>query len=85
MVFNSWWDIEKQNYNEHQRIEYFRKWPPPPQWLIWMIDVIWDINTMDLDDSDSFDYSPYFKKTEELGFGTQSEFEQDIHNPKWFQ
>jgi hypothetical protein len=43
MVFSAWWSREKQNLDEVQRIEYFRKWPPPPQWPTWMLDVIWDL------------------------------------------
>src|SRR5512133_570637 len=43
MVFNNWWEQEKKNWDEAQRVEYFRRWPPPPRWLKWMIDAIWDL------------------------------------------
>lgn len=43
MVFSSWWEKEKADLDEEAKIEYFRKWPPPPRWLVWMIEVLWDI------------------------------------------
>jgi hypothetical protein len=83
MVFNKWWEQTKKDYDEARRIEYFRKWPPPPRWLPWMIDVIWDIDLSEMDDPEAFDYSPYFAQTENLGFGTQAEYEEDINDPQW--
>ncbi|MCG8366997.1 MAG: hypothetical protein MJA27_27145 [Pseudanabaenales cyanobacterium] len=85
MVFHAWWEEQKQNYDEAQRIEYFRKWLPPPRWLTWMIDVIWDINLSEVDNPEEYDYSSYFARTEELGFGTQAEFERDMDDPTWLE
>jgi hypothetical protein len=48
-----------------------------------MLDVIWDLAPWELEDPDSFDYSPYFARSEELGFGTETDFESDINDPKW--
>jgi hypothetical protein len=79
MVFSQWW--KEQDFDEAQRIEYFRRWPPPPRWLEWMIDAIWDIGTWE--DGIEIDYDPYFKRTEQLGFGTKAEFERDFNDPKW--
>ena len=81
-VFSAWWD--DANFSEAHRIDYFRKWSPPPRWLEWTIEAIWDLDTSDLDDPDEFDYSPYFAQLEALGFGTQAEFERDMNDPKWF-
>jgi hypothetical protein len=83
MVFNRWWDREKGNWDEAQRIEYFRRWPPPPRWLTWMIDVIWDLNPLESENPEEFDYSLYFARTELLGFGTQAEYEKDLDDPRW--
>jgi hypothetical protein len=83
IVFGIWWDREKKKLDESQRVEYFRKWPPPPRWLTWMIDVIWETGALELDDPESFDYSPYFSRAEKLGFGTKSEFDADMEDPKW--
>ena len=85
MVFSEWWEREKRGYDEAQRIEYFRKWPPPPRWLPWMIDVIWDIDPLEMEDPETYDYSPYFARTEQLGFGTQAEYEADIDDPRWLE
>ncbi len=73
MVFFIWWEQEKRDWDEAQRIAYFRRWPPPPRWLTWMIDVIWDLDSLDTDGPDGLDYSPYFDRMESLGFGTQAE------------
>jgi hypothetical protein len=83
MVFSTWWDRQKHGLDEVQRIDYFRRWPPPPRWITWMIDVVWDVSSWELDDPETFDYSPYFARTEALGFGTQAEFERDLSDPKW--
>ncbi len=85
MVFNKWWEEEKRNWDEKQRIKYFRRWPPPPRWLTWMIDIIWDLEPLETEDPDAFDYSPYFARTEALGFGTQAEYEKDLDDPKWLE
>lgn len=81
-VFFTWWKRQKNTAlnDEAKRIEYFRKWPPPPAWLTWMIDLIWDVDPGD--DPESYDYSTYFKHTEELGFGTKEEYEREIDG--WF-
>ena len=83
MVFNTWWSREKQNYDEDQRIAFFRKWPPPPRWLTWMMDVLWDLEPWECDDPEEFDYSQYFVRVEQLGFGTHAEFELDMNDPRW--
>ena len=83
MVFHHWWKQQKGKLDQTQRIAYFQPWPPPPRWLTWAIDLIWDIELWELDDLDSFDYSPYFARIVELGWGTQTDFEQDLADPKW--
>ena len=83
MVFSAWWERQKGNLSELQRIEFFRKWPPPPRWLTWMMDVIWDLRPWELEDPESFDYSNYFKRIEAMGCGTQEDFERDLNDPKW--
>lgn len=85
MVFHVWWEQEKKKLDEAQRIEYFRLWPPPPRWLTWMIDVIWDLDPFEMEDPEEFDYTPYFARTEMLGFGNQAEYEKDIDDPQWLQ
>lgn len=82
-LFCGWWDNQKNDWKEAERIDYFRKWPPPPRWLTWMIDVIWDLEPWKLVDPEFFDYSDYFRRTEELGFGTQKDYESDLNDEKW--
>lgn len=54
--FFNWLGEEKGSLDESQRIEYLRKWPPPPAWLAWMIAVIWDLSPKGLyEDDDSED------------------------------
>ena len=83
-LYWKWWSVFNANLTEEQRIEYFRKYPPDPCWLKVMIDQIWDIRPFELEDGpDSFDYTPYFKRTEELGFGSEADHERDMDDPKW--
>lgn len=79
LFFFHWWEEQKRSLDESQRIEYFRKWPPPPRWLVWMIEVIWDLNPEGFDEDDDFDndndhLEPYFKRTEALGFGGEDDY-----------
>jgi hypothetical protein len=78
MVYSSWWEQEKEQLDEKQRIEYFRKWPPPPEWLIWMMEAIWDLDPQDFEDDDK--YSPYFKRTEALGFGSEADYKNAMQD-----
>ena len=85
MIFNKWW--ENQQFDEATKIDYFRKWPPPPRWLESMLTYVWDI----LPEGEELeDYSlyidcltPYFDRLESLGFGSKIDYENDIANPKW--
>jgi hypothetical protein len=80
MVFGEWW--EQDNKSEEQRIAYFRRWPPPPRWISWMADAIWDLEPWN---SDEFDYRPYFKKLSELGFQGVEDYERDLDDEKWLE
>jgi hypothetical protein len=83
MVFGAWWDRQKLLLDEAGRIRYFRRWPPPPRWLIWMIDVVWEVGADLVDDPDSSAYALYFARVEALGFGTRAEYQRDLDDPKW--
>ena len=75
MVFSFW--SAKARMNEAQWIEYFRKFPPPPLWLTWMICCVWDLEDEDPGaeepslDPFEYDYWVYFRRTAALGFGTE--------------
>lgn len=78
LVFFSWWDQQKDKLEESQRIDYFRKWPPPPAWLIWMIEIIWDLSPKDFEDND--DYRPYFERIKTLGFGSEDDLKDAMRD-----
>lgn len=80
-VFRRWW--RSQNLDEEQRIEYFRKWPPPPRWLEWMIDAIWAPEFEDGDDEQDLAFAPYFDRVAALGFGAKADYDKDLEDPKW--
>lgn len=81
MVFGEWW--EQQKLTEKERIEYFRKWPPPPRWTAWMAEVIWDLDPWKGEGEGEFDYSPYFKRLTDLGFEGVADYERDLDDEKW--
>ena len=60
MVFGEWW--EQQNKIEEQRIEYFRKWPAPPRWMIWMADLIWDLQLWDCEGEFDYDLIEFYER-----------------------
>lgn len=70
MVFSIWWEDEGKTFEE--KIKYFKKFPPTSEWVSWMIDVIWDIESWNytLDD-----FNPYLKKLKQLGFDGIDQFE----------
>ncbi|MFO0968349.1 MAG: hypothetical protein U0793_22570 [Gemmataceae bacterium] len=80
-VFRRWWD--SQNLEEPERIGYFRKWPPPPRWLAWLIGAIWGIEPEEDEEVEDAAYAPYFARLEALGFGSRAEYEKDLDDPKW--
>lgn len=79
MAFSRWWD--SLDWDEAGRVAYFRKYPPPPRWLQWMIDAVWDIRSWEQEDE--FDYAPYFERVERMGFGSRADYEQDLDDPRW--
>ncbi|WP_249384124.1 hypothetical protein [Chitinivorax sp. B] len=79
MAWSAWWDAGA--LSEAARIAYFKQWPPPPCWLVWMIEAIWDLQPWESEDE--FDYSPYFAQAEALGFGTQADYKADLDDPRW--
>ena len=80
MVFSRWW--ADRNLEEAARIEYFRRWPPPPRWLEWTIEALWNIDPWN-EEEDELDYAPYFERIAKLGFGTRADFEKDFNDPRW--
>ncbi|KFX91023.1 hypothetical protein O988_07947 [Pseudogymnoascus sp. VKM F-3808] len=74
MVFGAWWERQEAVWNEEQKIEYFRKYPPPPLWLAWTVRLLWLPEDEELSpDPLESDYSAYFAKAEALGLGTGEE------------
>ncbi len=84
MAFQTWW--ARENFNIEQRIAYFRKWPPSPRWLTWMLDTIWDLEPWHLEENEWFEfYKPYLAKVEGFSFPNWAEYEQDFQDEKWFE
>jgi hypothetical protein len=81
MVFQEWW--EQQAFSEEERLAYFRKWPPPPRWISWMADAIWDLEPPE--DDDDIDYVPYYHRLAQLGFTGIEDIERDLDDPKWLE
>lgn len=67
--------------DEAERIAYFRKWSPPPRWMEWTADAIWNLEPWEYECA--FDYAPYFAKLEAAGFEGVAEFEADFNDEKW--
>ncbi|MBZ5791175.1 hypothetical protein K8353_13760 [Burkholderia contaminans] len=79
MVFQEWW--EQRAWQEHERVTYFLKWPPPPRWIPWMADVIWDLEPWA--EEDEFDYTRYYAQLEQAGFGGTADVEADMEDSRW--
>lgn len=81
-VFIEW--FEKNYITEEERIKYFKKYSPPPRWLAIVADLIWDLEPYNIEQEEEFDYKPYFKRLEKLGFSGTHEYEKDIDDEQWF-
>jgi|SRR5690606_31327125 len=78
MVFGIWWNEKK--FSEKEAIDYFKRFTPPPRWLMWMADVIWGV---DVWEPEEFVNSSFYDKLTELNFiGIQS-FLSDYNDPRW--
>ena len=77
IVWWQWW--LQQAFTEEQKIEYFRRWPPPYCWLAFLIEAVWGVDTYENRDN----LASYFQRTEALGFGSQRDYERDLDDPKW--
>jgi hypothetical protein len=49
-----------------------------------MIDGIWDVEPSG-DDGGEAERSPYYGRAESLGFGSRSDYERDLDDPKWLE
>ncbi|MEJ1238002.1 hypothetical protein WBG78_07735 [Chryseolinea sp. T2] len=78
MVLGGW--AEDVLKTESVKIEYLKKYPPPPRWMAWAADFIWDLDPWETDD---FDYTPYFEKLKSIGFKGTSEYLSDLDDEKW--
>ena len=78
MVFNEWWT---QFETESVRIAYFKKWPPPPRWIIWMTNAIWNLSPWDQDEN--IDYQDYFQLLSKYGFEGFENIETDMNDEQW--
>ncbi|MGD9368632.1 MAG: DUF2971 domain-containing protein [Desulfobacteraceae bacterium] len=52
----------------------------PTRWLPWMADALWDLEPWESEEE--FDYEPYFKKLEALGFRGGNNYKQDLDDEK---
>jgi hypothetical protein len=79
LLWWEWWS--EQRFTEDQKIDYFRRWPPPHCWLVILIEAIWDIDRC----KDEEKLPLYFEHTSALGFGSQQDYERDLNDPKWLK
>jgi hypothetical protein len=78
IVFSEWYGDGYKS--EHERISYFKKYPPPPRWLGWMAEAIWNLDPWD---ECELHYTPYFNKLKQSGFEGIDDYEKDLRDEKW--
>lgn len=77
MIYTTW--FEKQFETEAARVGFFKRYPPPPRWLGWVADSIWDLEPMEED----FDYTPYLEQLASLGFAGTALYQTDLDDEQW--
>jgi hypothetical protein len=80
MVFQEWW--EQQNWPEAERVEYFRRWPPPPRWIPWMTRHLWDLAW---EVPGAFSHDRYYERVKKLGFAGVEEIDRDLADEQWLR
>ena len=78
MVFWQWW--EQKSPTETEALAYFKKYNPPPRWLGWVCETIWELDAEIALDSD---YVQELKKLETYGFKGTKDYVSDLDDPKW--
>jgi choline dehydrogenase-like flavoprotein len=76
--FVAW--FEENCKTTEEKINYFKKYSPPPRWLATVVEFIWEVEGWN---EAFYDYTPYLKKLEEQGFKGTSEYEKDLDDEKW--
>jgi hypothetical protein len=78
-VFWAWWWAQK--FTEDERIAYFRRWPPPPCWLAFLIQAVWLGDPFDAEAQANS--AQYFERTRDLGFGSRQDYERVVDESMW--
>ena len=78
MVFFEWW--EQEGWSEIERVKYFQKWPPPPRWIPWMINAIWNHPW-----KTDVDYESYYTRVTQFGFMGVEDILADSGDRKWLE
>jgi hypothetical protein len=79
IVWQAWW--RAMEFDEAAALNYLRRFPPPPRWLLWVVWALWDLEPWQLETD--VDPMPYLSRLEDWGLGSKEDFEQDIDDPKW--
>lgn len=79
MIMREW--LEQQKFSKEEMIEYYKKYNPPPRWLEWVSNRIWNYALVDAELF--FQNSIYPQKLKELGFEGIDKFQEDFEDEKW--
>ena len=63
-----------------KKINYFKKYSPPPRWLATVVEFLWDVEGWN---DGNFDYTPYLQQLKELGFEGTADYQKDLDDEKW--
>lgn len=77
MVFCEWFPVVRKT--ERERLDYFKKYNPPPRWLGFVARSVWDIQNWT---EPGFSYDPYFQKLKEAGFVEVDDYQKDLDEDK---
>jgi hypothetical protein len=76
--FVIWFEENCKTFAE--KINYFKKYSPPPRWLATVVEFLWEVEGWN---DANFDYTPYLKRLEEIGFTGTSDYQKDLDDEKW--
>lgn len=80
MTYWEWW--EEVSMEKAEMIQYFKRYHPPPRWLGWVCEVIWNL---EFESESETNYTEYFKVLQAEGYLGTELYQKDFEDPQWLE
>ena len=78
------WDwLDEQNWSQQELAQYFLEQDLPPAWLLWVAELVLEVDEPDLDTPEEDRLNQLRPELEKMGFTGFDQFQADFDDPKW--